>query len=62
MNQTSRESRASAQALLGPPVQVEDMSDRLDEVAERVRRGEALLRVVAYPWGVEFDLVEDNPR
>lgn len=63
MNQSRNvASKTGAQALLSRPIQVEDLSDRMDEVAEKVRSGDAQLRVVAYPWGVEFDLVEGGLR
>jgi hypothetical protein len=33
-------------------------SDEIDLLSEKIRSGEAILRVVAYPWGVEFDVCE----
>jgi hypothetical protein len=30
----------------------------MDSVRQRIESGQAYLRVVAYPWGVEFDLAE----
>ena len=39
----------------------EDAADNgIDLIAEKIRSGEALLRVVAYPWGVEFDVCESS--
>ena len=32
--------------------------DNIDSLIEKIREREALLRVVAYPWGVEFDVCE----
>jgi len=32
--------------------------DEIDLITDKIRSGEALLRVVAYPWGVEFDVCE----
>jgi hypothetical protein len=32
--------------------------DEVDSIAERIRLGAAVLRVVAYPWGVEFDVCD----
>ena len=29
-----------------------------EAMAERIRSGEAILEVVAYPWGVEFEVCE----
>lgn len=28
----------------------------VSRIAERIRAGEAFLKVVAYPWGVEFEV------
>jgi len=32
--------------------------NEIDLVTEKIRSGEALLRVVSYPWGIEFDVCE----
>jgi len=32
--------------------------NEIDSLTEKIRSGEVLLRVVAYPWGVEFDVCE----
>lgn len=39
-------------------VHVEDLTDRGSELPRMIRSGQAYLKVVAYPWGVEFDLCE----
>jgi len=33
-------------------------SDNVDLLTQEICSGEALLRVVVYPWGVEFDVCE----
>ena len=35
-------------------------SDEFDLMTEKIRSGEALLRVVEYPWGVEFGVCESS--
>jgi hypothetical protein len=39
-------------------VHIEDYKDDLASLAERIRSGQSTLRVTAYPWGVEFDVLE----
>jgi hypothetical protein len=36
--------------------------ETIDSLAEEIRGGKALLRVIAYPWGVEFDVCEFPTR
>lgn len=36
---------------------VEDLED-ISTISERVRSGRAILRAVAYPWGVELDVFD----
>ena len=33
-----------------------DGSNEIGSISERMRSGRAFLKVVAYPWGVEFEL------
>jgi len=40
------------------PLPVHDGTEDMDSVRQRIESGQAYLRVVAYPWGVEFDLAE----
>jgi hypothetical protein len=40
------------------PVSIDMDRDGIDSLAEKILAGKALLRVVAYPWGVEFDVCE----
>jgi hypothetical protein len=40
------------------PVSIDADRDGIDSLAEKILAGKALLRVVAYPWGVEFDVCE----
>ena len=45
-------------AKVATAVSVGSVDDGVDAIAERIRSGEAILEVVAYPWGVEFELCE----
>ena len=38
------------------PVSIEESVDNLDSIREKIRTGQAFLKVVQYPWGVEFDV------
>ena len=38
------------------PVPIEDVADSIDKVADSIRAGRSLLKVVTYPWGVEFEV------
>lgn len=40
------------------PVPIEQGYDEIDSVREKIRTGQAYLKVVEYPWGVEFDICE----
>jgi hypothetical protein len=40
------------------PVSIDTDRDGIDSLAEKILTGRVLLRVVAYPWGVEFDVCE----
>jgi hypothetical protein len=37
---------------------IEDFREEVSSVSEQIASGQALLKVVAYPWGVEFDVFE----
>jgi hypothetical protein len=37
---------------------IEDMADMASELPGLISSGRAYLKVVAYPWGVEFDICE----
>jgi len=39
------------------PVPINESSEDMDSVREKIRSGQAFLRVIEYPWGVEFDVV-----
>jgi len=44
----------------GRPVPVENLKDDVLSLTDKIRSGEAFLKVVAYPWGVEFDLCDNE--
>jgi len=33
-----------------------DTAEDVERIAQRIRAGQAFLKVVAYPWGVEFEV------
>jgi hypothetical protein len=47
-----------ASARRAKPSHLEDLSDQIGPVSKRLTSGEAFLKVVAYPWGVEFDVCD----
>jgi len=49
--------RSPASVSLTRPVSIDESSENLDSIREKIRTGQAFLKVVEYPWGVEFDLV-----
>jgi len=50
--------RSPATVSLTMPVPTDEIQENLDSVHEEIRTGQAYLRVVEYPWGVEFDVVK----
>jgi hypothetical protein len=40
------------------PVPVDLAGEDVDSIREKIVSGKAFLKVVAYPWGVEFDVCE----
>jgi len=40
------------------PVHIEDMPEDSIPVSGKISSGQAFLKVVAYPWGVEFDICD----
>jgi len=40
------------------PVPIGESQFDVDSVREKIRAGQAVLRVVEYPWGVEFDVCD----
>ncbi len=45
-----------AAVLVAGPVPIDQRSDDIDALRERIQAGRAYLKVVEYPWGVEFDV------
>ena len=64
MNQTEfRTTVVPASVRLAKPVHVEDLADQAHTLSEKISSGQAFLKVVAYPWGVEFDVCDGGrPR
>jgi hypothetical protein len=42
--------------LQAKPHQIGEIAEDVSQVAELIRSGRAFLKVVAYPWGVEFEV------
>ena len=61
MNKMSQQERASARRSMSvwvaEPVPIESQ-EGLDSARERIMAGRAFLKVVEYPWGVEFGVCE----
>ena len=59
MNQQERVSAPNLASVgLGRPIPLDEGVEDLDLVRLRIESGHAFLRVVEYPWGVEFELSE----
>jgi hypothetical protein len=41
---------------------MEDLREDVASVSREITSGQAFLKVIAYPWGVEFDVVEAGRR
>ena len=59
MNQTDPpRAQVPAAVWIARPVPIDRRFDDIGLVRERIQAGQAYLKVVAYPWGVEFDVCE----
>jgi hypothetical protein len=45
-----------ASVWVAKPRHIDGVEDDLSSISEKIGSGRAFLRVVAYPWGVEFDV------
>jgi len=57
MSQQAHANTRSPTSVLTRPVSIDNSSEGLDSIRKKIRTGHAFLRVVEYPWGVEFDVV-----
>ena len=63
MSQYERTStRSSASVSLTRPTPIDESPEGLDSIREKIRSGQAFLKVVEYPWGVEFDVCAVEER
>jgi len=66
MNKTSQSEFARAHVpasvWVAKPVPVDGMQEDIDSIRERIMSGQAFLKVVEYPWGVEFDVCSAEGR
>jgi len=57
----SQKKRANTPSLVSTsvtrPVPIDESPEDMDSIREKITRGQAILKVVEYPWGVEFDVV-----
>jgi len=44
------------------PMPIEESPEDLNSIREKIKTARAFLKVVEYPWGVEFDVVEAGGR
>ena len=64
MNQTEQSgTRIPAEVRVAKPIPIDQVAGGVDAVRERIQAGRAYLKVVEYPWGVEFDVcdAEEEP-
>lgn len=54
----STTAKVPASVWVAKPVPIEEAADDMGEVSERIRTGRAFLKVVAFPWGAEFDVCD----
>jgi len=45
-----------ASVWVASPVPIDQGTDDVDSIRERILAGKAYLKIVEYPWGVEFDV------
>ncbi len=50
--------KVPAAVWVAKPRHVDGMEADIDSISEKIGSGRAFLKVVAYPWGVEFDVCE----
>ena len=58
MTQHKRGGNRSSAVSVTRPVSIEESVENLDSIREEIRTGQAFLKVVQYPWGVEFDVCD----
>ncbi|MDA4125471.1 MAG: hypothetical protein OK438_08540 [Thaumarchaeota archaeon] len=44
------------------PRHIEDLGEVSGELLEKIRSGKTYLKIVAYPWGTEFDLCDKEAQ
>ena len=53
-----RTATVTAAVLTPKTTHLEDMAERASELTGLISSGRAYLKVIAYPWGAEFDVCE----
>jgi len=49
--------RSLASVSMTGPVPIDESPEDLDTIRGKIRAGQAFLKVVEYPWGIEIDVV-----
>ena len=42
------------------PIHIQDVQEKINDLPDKLSSGRTFLKVVAYPWGVEFDVCEEE--
>jgi hypothetical protein len=58
MNPEQANTRSPVSLSLSLPVPIDEIPENLDSIREKIRKGKAILKVVQYPWGIEFDMCD----
>jgi len=58
MNPEHANTRSPVSLSLSLPVPIDEIPENLDSIREKIRKGKAILKVVQYPWGIEFDMCD----
>ena len=43
---------------IAKPLHIEEIPEEINDLSDKISSGRTFLKVVAYPWGVEFDVCE----
>ncbi len=48
---------------IAKPLHIDEIQGEINDLPDKISSGRTFLKVVAYPWGVEFDVCEgENER
>ncbi len=43
---------------IAKPLHIDEIQEKINDLPDKISSGRTFLKVVAYPWGVEFDVCE----